>query len=229
MQTIWEKIGHGRYALNANGQPLQVMYSPDQDSDDKRPYIAIVERKPLPRRYWTLREAKTGAMDAAGLNGQARADKVREQADKTDTAMSQAMQAAAAARATKDTNGQPSASELLDRAFAELSPKLPPAQQEPAPPVRKPEPAPEPAPEPSVAAEPEIAADDAVSRVTTDLPRDLAAPDAAAVIAKAQADMGHVQEILTLLSQAQAAAQLLSELGVPCRLVLPAEIDLCSH
>lgn len=218
MNTEWDKVGHGRYALKHGHDVLQVMYAPDRDSDDKRPYIAIVEKKPLPRRYWSLKEAKTGAMDAAGANGHGRQNK--------ETSMSKAMLAAAQRKI------QPTANDLLDQAAIELAAMQAPKPQqnghradavleavrdleryEPAP-EQTPEPAPERAPEQT----PEPLA--AVSRVSIDLPRDLAAPDAAAVLERAQTSIARLQEIMTLLTQAQAAAQLLSELGVPCRLEL---------
>lgn len=76
MHPNWTQVAKGRHAAKVNGDVVQVMYSPDPERTDQRPYIALVDKTALDRRFWSLREAKTAALDAIGKNGHARQQKM---------------------------------------------------------------------------------------------------------------------------------------------------------
>lgn len=64
MTAIWERVEPGVYATAWNGHVLQVRRNPDRDAS--RPYISIVDAKPVGRPSYNLQGAKSLAMHIAG-------------------------------------------------------------------------------------------------------------------------------------------------------------------
>jgi hypothetical protein len=200
----WEKVANGRYATKVRGDTLQVLYSPTKE--DRRPYISVINRVPLEKRFWTPREAKTAAMEAIGCSGQQRMDKVRStRADEVAATL--------LALEYKPKDEAPIVDADTIAAIRDSFAGQPKPQPEPDPAPIEPEPDPSPAYDPP----PDIPPPDTdaapigdINRVNIVLTGELAGPDA-----------------VVLLNQAQAAVQLLQELGaVQCHLAIPNGIKL---
>jgi hypothetical protein len=58
----WERVGSKRYATEYLGHSLQAIRNPGFPGEDQRPYIAVVDRKPLDQPSWSLADAKTKAI-----------------------------------------------------------------------------------------------------------------------------------------------------------------------
>lgn len=58
----WEKVASGRYASEYNGHVIQAIRKDGPVSPGDRPYIAVVDRKPVSIGAWSLGQAKTQAI-----------------------------------------------------------------------------------------------------------------------------------------------------------------------
>jgi|SRR5690349_2966519 len=57
----WQQVDKGRYHLQMNGHDLQVIRNPDRE--DRRRFLAVVNRRPLDPPTQTVGQAKTKAMN----------------------------------------------------------------------------------------------------------------------------------------------------------------------
>lgn len=57
----WQQVDKGRYHLQMNGHDLQVIRNPDRE--DRRKFLAVVNRRPLDPPTQTVNQAKTKAIN----------------------------------------------------------------------------------------------------------------------------------------------------------------------
>jgi hypothetical protein len=73
----WEMVAPGRYATEYQGHVLQAIRQDGPYERDARPYIAVVDKLPLPPGEWSLNRAKTRAIQhVERQNGRAKAERI---------------------------------------------------------------------------------------------------------------------------------------------------------
>jgi hypothetical protein len=73
----WEMVAPGRYATEYQGHVLQAIRKDGPYERDARPYLAVVDKMPLPPGEWSLNRAKTRAIQhVERQNGRAKAERI---------------------------------------------------------------------------------------------------------------------------------------------------------